>query len=237
MTEEEFPQAVARLIGVERLQTQPAGRIRGVVEALLRRRLLRRTGMQIHLAQCCQTRNRAAGTAWALLPGLRFATLEQSRQMCAQVEVRPAGEDYRAIRLSDGVAAPLRRLTGEFIQQVLEPPGHSCRLGPCLGQGHQSLGALHHPGDLPPANLVADIVALRPKSVPHEIQDPMHRGKLAFRFSQHSVGTGIVELAIDKLLIAKNHYLHHRGRLPQQELVKARQGAGLRFRLPLSGPA
>ena len=48
--EEQLPQAVARLFGVERLHTEPADRIRGVVEVLLRRGLLRHSGTQIHLA-------------------------------------------------------------------------------------------------------------------------------------------------------------------------------------------
>ena len=50
VSEEQLPQAVARLFGVERLPTDPADRIRGVVEVLLRRGLLSRTGGRLHLA-------------------------------------------------------------------------------------------------------------------------------------------------------------------------------------------
>lgn len=47
--EDQLPQAVARLFGVERLHTEAADRLRRVVEALLRRGRLRRSGTQIHL--------------------------------------------------------------------------------------------------------------------------------------------------------------------------------------------
>jgi hypothetical protein len=48
--EDALPQAVARLFGIERLRGESADIIRGVVEDLLSRGMLRRAGTQVHLA-------------------------------------------------------------------------------------------------------------------------------------------------------------------------------------------
>lgn len=48
--EESLPQAVARLLGIERLRSESADIIRRAVEGLLSSGTLRRAGIQIHLA-------------------------------------------------------------------------------------------------------------------------------------------------------------------------------------------
>ncbi|HOQ44600.1 MAG TPA: DUF3320 domain-containing protein [Bryobacteraceae bacterium] len=48
--EESLPQAVARLLGIERLRAESADQIRAVVDNLVAKGLLRRAGMQVHLA-------------------------------------------------------------------------------------------------------------------------------------------------------------------------------------------
>ncbi len=48
--EESLPQAVARLLGIERLRTEDADRIRAVIEDLVAKGSLRRAGSQVHLA-------------------------------------------------------------------------------------------------------------------------------------------------------------------------------------------
>jgi hypothetical protein len=48
--EESLPQAVARLLGIERLRAEGADTIRAVVEDLVAKGALRRAGTQVHLA-------------------------------------------------------------------------------------------------------------------------------------------------------------------------------------------
>jgi hypothetical protein len=48
--EESLPAAVARLFGIDRLRAEGAAMIESAIEGLVARSLLRRSGMQVHLA-------------------------------------------------------------------------------------------------------------------------------------------------------------------------------------------